>query len=767
MAKLQPDSYVLFAKTNTEERAATMSLREILTREWWRIQDDLFPAAEEYLGPLSEKHRALIVVLETVCVERFLPYVHGLVGRPLAERTALARAFIVKAVFNIPTTRLLMDLLQGDIRLRRLCGWERVTDIPSEATFSRGFAEFAEQSLPARIHESLIKATLGQTIVGHIARDSTAIEAREKPVSKPKPEKAMPRKRGRRRKGDPAPIPEPTRIEQQKNMTLAAMLTELPKACDVGTKCNASGHQESWIGYKLHIDTADGDIPISALLTSASPHDSQVAIPLATMTAQRVINLYDLMDSAYDNNNIETFRIIESSTKGYRPEFERMIEFIGKQKQRTALIVDCVDRLNRSFTHHPVMNALMEKDLLEIHFVREGYSIDKDANSMQKLMWNMGTVMAQSYTDQLKDNIKRSIKHKIDSGHWIAKAPVGYRHEPDPQGGRSKIVIDESRALLVQRMFMEYATGTMSLRELQRRTVEWGLRSDKGNNLTPQTVCDIIKNPFYYGVMQIKGKLYRHCHPTLIEKGLYDLCQTVNNRAQGRPWKAVKETRKKFLLRGLVTCAVSGKKATCDLKKGRYTYLMVRDPASPERKLWVKEESVIKQIAEVIRSIAIPEKYLPEILNYIRSSHEAEKAFHLEHARSLQQEKNAITTKINRLTDLMIEGHVTEETYKAKHLELDMRRENLNRDMTGTDRGDSGFKITLSGIIALMAQAPQLFASSNITEKRALIGLVFSNLQLEGSTLRYTLRKPIDTFAKAAECQEWCPRGHLTNAAMH
>ena len=285
-----------------------MLLREILTRQWWRIQDDLFPAAEEDLGPLSEKHRALIVVLETVCVERFLPYVHGLVGRPLAERTALARAFIVKAVFNLPTTRLLLDLLQGDVRLRRLCGWERVTDIPSEATFSRGFAEFAEYNLPARIHEALIKATLGQTLVGHVARDSTAIEAREKPVRPEK--KAEPKKkRGRRRKDEPEPEPELSRIEQQKNMTLAAMLADLPKACTFGCKRNAKGHQESWIGYKLHVDTADGDIPVSAILTSASPHDSQVAIPLATMTVQRVVNLYDLMDSAYDNDGIRTYSI--------------------------------------------------------------------------------------------------------------------------------------------------------------------------------------------------------------------------------------------------------------------------------------------------------------------------------------------------------------------------------------------------------------------------------------------------------------------------
>ena len=57
-----------------------MILRETLTRHWWRLQDDLFPAAKEDPGPLSEKHKSLVVVLEPDCVELFVPYVHGLVG---------------------------------------------------------------------------------------------------------------------------------------------------------------------------------------------------------------------------------------------------------------------------------------------------------------------------------------------------------------------------------------------------------------------------------------------------------------------------------------------------------------------------------------------------------------------------------------------------------------------------------------------------------------------------------------------------------------
>ncbi len=83
------------------------------------------------------------------------------------------------------------------------------------------------------------------------------------------------------------------------------MLAELPRHCSLGVKKSSKGHQQYWRGYKLHLDVADGQIPITALLTGACLHDSQVAIPLMTLTSQRVTYLYDLMDAAYDANEID------------------------------------------------------------------------------------------------------------------------------------------------------------------------------------------------------------------------------------------------------------------------------------------------------------------------------------------------------------------------------------------------------------------------------------------------------------------------------
>ena len=97
------------------------------------------------------------------------------------------------------------------------------------------------------------------------------------------------------------------------------MLADLPTACDLGCKKNSKGYKETWTGYKLHIDVACGQIPVSCLLTSASVHDSQVAIPLMTMTSARVSYLYDLMDAAYDAAAIHA----HSRALGHAPIVDR------------------------------------------------------------------------------------------------------------------------------------------------------------------------------------------------------------------------------------------------------------------------------------------------------------------------------------------------------------------------------------------------------------------------------------------------------------
>lgn len=272
----------------------------------------------------------LIHTIETLQLNLSLPADSQFLGRKRADRLTLAQCFVAKCVLNITTTKALIERLAIDASLRRIVGYDRKTEVPNESTFSRAFAEFANMELFQHNHGTLIKTHLGDTLIDNLSRDATAIEAREKPDKRrmkaikdakidKKKLKSEQKKSGAKKRGRPSknsqqsneikpPVAKaPTIIDQQRSQSLEQNLSNLPAACDVGTKCNAQGFKNSWKGYKFHLDTNSFGVPISAILTSASVHDSQVAIPLTQMSKSRVTNLYDLMDAGYCSESLREY----------------------------------------------------------------------------------------------------------------------------------------------------------------------------------------------------------------------------------------------------------------------------------------------------------------------------------------------------------------------------------------------------------------------------------------------------------------------------
>ncbi len=298
-----------------------LTLRDQLAQFSSVLQSQLFPILNDELGELSSPAKRLVATLEMIPLARFIPSSRGWIGRPSKDRLAIASAFVAKSVYGFSLTRQLLQALTSDTQLRRICGWKEPWQVPHESTFSRAFAEFAHMELPQFVHEALIRETQKDRLIGHIARDSTAIEARERYPETPaqaaerKSVQKTAKRRGRKKgsggpqarfKGGKRPYQPKTdtRLAKQRSMKLPEMLSDLPRQCDLGGKKDSHGNTHYWRGYKLHWDVADGQIPISAVLTSASLHDSQAAIPLATMSTHRVTYFYELMDAAYEAHHI-------------------------------------------------------------------------------------------------------------------------------------------------------------------------------------------------------------------------------------------------------------------------------------------------------------------------------------------------------------------------------------------------------------------------------------------------------------------------------
>jgi hypothetical protein len=277
-----------------------------LSRVWNNIQCNLFPLLTTTIGPLSPEYEHLAAIFELIRVEDFIPHERFTFGRPLKDRRFIARAFIAKIFLRFHYTKHFLKHLINDEQLKAICGWDRFAKIPSASVFSRAFAVFATSNLPEVVHKALITRAYEGVVVGHVTRDSTPIHAREKFLKKEGTRQERKKKlnikyRKEKKEGT-------SRKQMQLKQDLSISLNELPKACDIGSKKGSQGHITAWKGYKLHLAVDDLCVPLAAILTSASLNDSEAAIPLGEK-AKGVTNLYDLMDSAYDDPEIKEHSI--------------------------------------------------------------------------------------------------------------------------------------------------------------------------------------------------------------------------------------------------------------------------------------------------------------------------------------------------------------------------------------------------------------------------------------------------------------------------
>ena len=115
-----------------------------------------------------------------------------------------------------------------------------------------------------------------------------------------------------------------------------------------------------------------------------------------------------------------------------------------------------------------MLEKLINEGRIELHFHVENVQIHKNSTSQERLIWNLHVIMAQSYIDAMRDNINRSFQQKLRKGEWISLAPLGYLHIKghENERGTGRIVVDQERAPIIQKMFQTYATGEYTLSDM-------------------------------------------------------------------------------------------------------------------------------------------------------------------------------------------------------------------------------------------------------------------------------------------------------------
>jgi len=452
------------------------------------------------------------------------------------------------------------------------------------------------------------------------------------------------------------------------------------------------------------------------------------------------------------NLSIEnTIQLTESSTKETRKQFDALISSIKKRKESVALVTDTVDRLQRSFRETPLLDELRKQGKIELHFLREGLVVSKESNSAQLLQWDIGVLFASSYVRQHSDNIKRSLEQGWKNGEWFSLAPFGYKRITLPDG-KKNIIIDQSKSHFVVKMFQLYASGTHSLGTIAEAMRSEGLTTSKGHRIAISKIERILKNPFYHGIMLVKGRLFPHKYEPIISKELF---QIVQNALTQRGKAPVQFAAKPILLRGLIKCQHCGCTVTGDVKKKKYTYYSCNNSKNICRRKWIREEKLLAPMLEYLDRLYLSDEQINDITQFLREAHQQEHITFQKEQSNTHRDLSRVKIRISKLIDMHLDGKIDAETYHIKLEEYKQKQHTLLAQIKEYSESPKTTLITAQTVMRIAQEAKDIFMSSKLRTKQHILRCIFSNLLLDNEKVLLEAREPFFTFAKIENHPIW------------
>ncbi len=257
----------------------------------------------------------------------------------------------------------------------------------------------------------------------------------------------------------------------------------------------------------------------------------------------------------------------ESARTADRPQLQAMLARLAEDRSIEGLLVHKLDRLARNLEDHAAVRAALRKAGVQLHSVTE--SLEESASG--KLVEGILASIAEFYSANLSQEIKKGIDQKASQGGWPTIAPIGYRNVRREGGGRrgEALLERDQRAPLVTWAFDRYATGSWTLARLAEALAEKGLRNRRGSAPGVSAVHRMLRNPVYAGVVRWKGVEYEGRHTALVPRGAFERVQQVldaHSSGGERSWKH------DHYLKGTLLCAGCGSRLYYVVAKGRFGY---------------------------------------------------------------------------------------------------------------------------------------------------------------------------------------------------
>ena len=437
---------------------------------------------------------------------------------------------------------------------------------------------------------------------------------------------------------------------------------------------------------------------------------------------------------------------VETASKVGRGEFNRMIKELRRQKV-DGVIIHKIDRGARNLKDWSAIGDLIDDDF-EVQFSHENIDLKTRGG---RLSADLQAVIAADYSRNLREETWKGIYRCFKNGLLPNMAPLGYLDQGLDERKRVKPKVpDPAKAHLVVEGLERFSTGRYTIKTMRDELNRLGLRGKSGKKLSLNVVNQMLRNPFYAGVLRLHktGEEFLGKHEPLISLEIFRRNQDI---LDGR--LSAGKIKHRFLFRRLLTCKHCGRSLVGERQKGHVYYRCQTSGCATKT---VREEVVEETITSALSTMTLTEEEYAfcreQFLNETKDWRKGQ-----EHILStMDLHIKACEAKLDRLTDLYMDEEIDPEEYKR-------RKATLVRDLAEAQRKrDEQANIInpfdkLEHFLELAKSFDSQYISGNNDEKRELVQNMTSNRLVGGKNLAFAWCSPYRELMNRSKTDQCCP----------
>ena len=412
-----------------------------------------------------------------------------------------------------------------------------------------------------------------------------------------------------------------------------------------------------------------------------------------------------------------------------RPGLLALLAQARRDRSIDGLVVHKIDRLARNTFNYLLLKSKLRTSGVRLYSVVETI----DETPMGEFMEHIMAAQAEFYSANLASEVKKGIEEKLLRGQWPAGAPpVGYLMR------QGRVVVDPARGAFMRRAFELWAEGTMTANQVAEAVYQQGLVGRSGKPIQGKNLCELLKKPFYYGLMRVNNHDYPGTHAPLISRELFERCQEVFRQKRGTGRKPRRHLT--FLLGKRIRCPWCARSLTTDhhqKKSGKvYRYYRCHPPVCTYS---TRAEFLEEQVCQALLKLRLPERLLPPLRRRLvqarryRSLEQADRIRHLRHEAQRHDEE------LRQLAQAYATGKLTSDHYEQRR-QLAYESKRATEFILSTVEDSGSRDDADSVILERLRYLPEVLRGNDLIAKRQLVENIIERVELkyEVPTITFT-----------------------------